>query len=176
MVPLSIIVVTIAAIVAGARAELGPCRFDDSGCSCKMGEENQGVCWDQIPNDPLNCRPRSCKRGWTCACGGRTHVCALGQVFAEHNTGAPVSIADVAPKSSVVRDFSQQFAVRQQSTIVRPCTPAGRVTATKTDLKLGTIKFSFSSQGTLANKYVNFGVLFFSFLLELLWLMPSINL
>lgn len=147
----SLIALTIAAVILGARAEVGPCRFDETACSCKMGEKNQGVCWDQIPNDPLNCRPRFCNRGWTCACGGRTHVCTVGNQVAERNTGAPVSISDVTG-SSVQTQAEQHVLVRQQSGIVRPCTPSAKVAATKTDLKLGTINFAFSSQGTLANK------------------------
>lgn len=147
----SIVALTLAAVIARARAEVGPCRFDETECSCKMGDENQGVCWDQIPNDPLNCRPRSCHRGWTCACGGRTHVCTVGTLVGERNTGAPVSIADVTG-TSIQTLPEQQVVVRQQSNIVRPCTPSANVAATKTDLKLGSINFAFSSQGTIANK------------------------
>jgi hypothetical protein len=139
-------IVAIAALLALARAEVGPCRFDKSACSCKMGEENQGVCWDPIQNDPLNCKPRSCKRGWTCSCGDRTHLCDVGMLSSRHNTGAAVTMKEIlAPKQI-------QQLVRQESLLVRPCTTMAVETATKTDIKLGTIKFQFSETGSLANK------------------------
>lgn len=155
MVSCAILVLTVATIASVVHAEVGECRFDSDECSCKMGEENQGVCWDQIPEDPLNCKPRACNRGWTCACGGRTHVCKVGQILAEHNTGAAVGIGAITgAQTTPVQDFNSQqaFAVRQQASLIRPCSPSSKAAATKTDLTLGTIGFAFSTPGTLANK------------------------
>lgn len=155
-------VLAFAAIASVVSAEVGECRFDTNECSCKMGEENQGVCWDQIPEDPLNCRPRACNRGWTCACGGRTHVCKIGQITAEHNTGQAVTMSEITAvnSASAVQNVQQQFAVRQATSLVRPCTPSARAAASTTDLKLGTIRFQYSTTGTLANKYVSFFKIF----------------
>lgn len=89
-----------------ARAEPGLCRFDETACksayfplvsniyivtrftnkwvvrisgSCKYGEEEQGICWSFSGNvsHPEICTSRYCKRGWTCSCFGRTHVCRI---------------------------------------------------------------------------------------------------
>lgn len=162
MVSSAFFVLAIAAVASVVSAEFGECRFDANECSCKMGEENQGVCWDQIKEDPLNCRARACNRGWTCACGGRTHVCKVGQILAEHNTGQAVTINEVtaAKSAPATQDVGQQFAVRQATSLVRPCSPSTKAAAAKTDLKLGTVRFAFSTPGTLANKY---GFLFHDF-------------
>lgn len=146
-------VVGIAVIASVVTAEFGECRFDTNECSCKMGEENQGVCWDQIKEDPSNCRARACNRGWTCACGGRTHLCKVGQITAEHNTGQVVSINEVTAATTAPPPIqANQFAVRQVTSLVRPCTRSARAAATNTDLILGTIRFQYSTPGTLANK------------------------
>jgi hypothetical protein len=132
-----------------ARAELGECRYDAAACSCKMGEENQGVCWDPLRDDPLSCKPRACKRGWTCACGGRTHVCHVGQLSTKRNTGAAVTMAQILKSP---QDFSPVVRQEKSSALHRPCSTQTAKTATKTDIKLGTIKFQLSSTGALANQ------------------------
>lgn len=65
-------------IATVANAEFGACRFDVDKCSCKIGAANQGTCWDPVPGVTGQCKSRSCKAGWTCACGGRTHLCTKG--------------------------------------------------------------------------------------------------
>lgn len=141
-------VFALVALLSVATAEFGECHFDEKFCSCKMGKENQGVCWDQVQGDPLNCKPRSCKRGWTCACGERTHLCNVGMLSSEHNTGAPVTMTDMqAPK-----ELAQ--VVRQEKSLVRPCSSQAARAATKTDIQLGSIKFAYSETGALANRCV----------------------
>lgn len=138
------------ALVANCSAEFGPCRFDSNACSCKLGKENQGVCWDRIPGDPSNCRPRACKKGWTCACGGRTHLCKIGQMTSYHNTGAQVKMSDVTSSSAGNHDLSN--TMRQVSTIKRPCSTKAAPTASNRELILGTVKFGVSPKGMLADK------------------------
>lgn len=74
----SVVLLASAAVLllsALVSAEVGECRFDSDRCSCKVGDANQGICWDPVSGSPGRCRRRFCNRGWTCACGGRTHVC-----------------------------------------------------------------------------------------------------
>lgn len=58
-----------------AMAHAGTCRYEVDLCSCKVGDRNQGVCWDLDSFAEGFCNRRSCNSGWTCACGGRTHLC-----------------------------------------------------------------------------------------------------
>lgn len=132
-------------------AEYGPCRYESDACSCKLGNEDQGVCWDRIPDDPLNCRPRSCKKGWTCACGGRTHLCKIAQMTSYHNTGGAVKISEVLA-SKTQSSAASQFSLRQVSSISRPCTSKAAPTASDRELILGTAKIGISPKGLLADK------------------------
>ncbi len=59
-----------------AAGDAGPCRYEDAYCSCKLGAPDQGRCWDRIAGSLGFCRQRPCARGWTCACAGRSHLCA----------------------------------------------------------------------------------------------------
>lgn len=58
-----------------AAGDTSPCRYEEKYCSCKLGESNQGRCWDEIASKPGFCYQRYCLRGWICACSNRSHVC-----------------------------------------------------------------------------------------------------
>lgn len=109
-------------------ADFGPCRFKDERCSCKVGSANQGTCWDQLAGVPGRCSKRFCKAGWTCACGGRTHVCYIGN----KNVNVLKNDADTS-----------------QSTADCETAPVSMVTSL--EISLGTFKIHISRPGIEAN-------------------------
>lgn len=111
-----------------SNADFGPCRYDEDRCSCKLGEANQGICWDKIQNQPGLCTRRFCKAGWTCACGGRTHVCYRS-----------------AKNVNVVKDSAD--ASKQ----VADCETKPRSLVSEREITLGTFKIHLSRNGMLVN-------------------------
>lgn len=111
-------------VVAG---ETGPCRYEDTVCSCKLGLAGQGRCWDRISSKPGFCRQRPCLQGWTCTCTGRTHLCAR----------APLLINVVAQGS--------------ESSTEAPCDPTPIPQVSEPSLKLGNAVFAFSRKGVAAD-------------------------
>jgi hypothetical protein len=132
-----------AAALAIASGEFGDCRYDVDACSCKMGSASQGICWDEINGQTGRCSPRACKAGWTCACGGRTHVCSVAQMTSEHNTGEKTTYKEAMGDGSSVQ------MSKRKSTMTRPCAKSSAPTASKTSLTLGSIKFGTSPNGVL---------------------------
>lgn len=115
-------------VVAHVAGDLGPCRFDPDRCSCKIGPENQGICWDKIVGQPGMCTRRFCKAGWTCACGGRTHVCYL----APKNVNVVNNLPDVAQATAA-------------------CQTASSSLVNSREISLGTFKIHISKNGVLAD-------------------------
>lgn len=109
-------------------ADFGTCRFDEELCSCKIGEANQGLCWDKVVGQPGRCSKRFCRAGWTCACTGRTHVCKVG----DKTVNALVNEAD---KTQAIAD----------------CETKTRSMVDSVDISLGTIKIHISKAGIKAN-------------------------
>lgn len=109
-------------------SDFGSCRYDTDRCSCKIGEANQGTCWDSIIGQPGQCSKRFCRAGWTCACGGRTHVCFRQNKSAnalKNEADASKDIAECVTKS--IPMVSSQ------------------------EITLGFLRFHFSRKGVLAN-------------------------
>ena len=119
------------AILSLSTADFGTCRYDTDRCSCKMGAANQGLCWDTILGT-TQCSQRPCRAGWTCACGGRTHVCSRGNRVAN----APVHLED-AKKS------------------VAECTTKTVPAVSSRQFSLGTVALYLSRPGMLANDCSN---------------------
>jgi hypothetical protein len=126
----------VSAVAAIGAADEGACTYNSDRCSCVRGEENQGVCWDAVAGTPGLCRSRYCRAGWTCACGGRTHLCYLEERRAVKVAG--------------------KYRGKSQA----PCPPdratglplQGAVTvASGPEILLGTFKFSVSPRGVSAN-------------------------
>lgn len=111
-----------------SSAEVGECRYESERCSCKVGEANQGVCWDPVSGSPGRCTRRFCSRGWTCACGGRTHVCYRADRQA-------LKVAD-ADKAAAEADCS--------STTVQ--------VSSSREISLGNLKIGISPKGATANR------------------------
>lgn len=120
--------VAFVALFLSVKADFGPCRFDEDRCSCKIGEANQGTCWDKITGQPGRCTKRFCNAGWTCACGGRTHVCYTGS--------RPVNTL-VNPS-----DVSKSTA---------DCQAGQRSMVTSQEISLGTLKIHLSRKGMQVN-------------------------
>lgn len=110
------------------NADFGPCRFDDDLCSCKIGDANQGTCWDKIVGQPGSCKKRFCLAGWTCACSGRTHVCTKG----------------LKPVNALVNPTDISLSTADCQTNSRAMV-AGR------DIVLGTFRIHLSKAGSGAN-------------------------
>lgn len=125
-VRLAVAVVLVAIPVLGG--EQGPCRYEGDECSCKLGQENQGICWDRTSGTPSAgiCESRYCRAGWTCSCAGRTHVCKL--------KNRPVNVVD--------RKFENETAECHEELLLKPVPPF---------LKLGSWSPSLSREGLLAN-------------------------
>ncbi|PXF48197.1 hypothetical protein BWQ96_02149 [Gracilariopsis chorda] len=123
-----LVVLVILALSQTVFGDVGPCRYDEDRCSCKLGKANQGTCWDKIAESPGECSRRYCRAGWTCACGGRTHVC--------YRANKPVNSlknpADIS--KSVAECVTKSFPL-----------VAGH------ELTLGRLKFHFSRKGALAD-------------------------
>lgn len=114
--------------VVFVAGDVGPCRFDPDRCSCKIGEANQGICWDKITGQPGRCTRRFCNAGWTCACGGRTHVCYLG----DKNVNVLKNVADASESTA-------------------DCETAPVSLVDSREISLGTFKIHISREGILAN-------------------------
>lgn len=122
-----IVVTLLLVYVDTVLADFGLCRFDEDKCSCKIGDANQGSCWDKIVGQPGRCTKRFCNAGWTCACSGRTHVCNKGL--------KPVNIVSDDDASKSTAD----------------CQTASRAMVASQDISLGTFKIHLSRSGVLAN-------------------------
>lgn len=116
-------------IFISVQADNGPCRFDEGECSCKYGKESQGVCWDKIAESPGMCKRRFCRSGWTCSCGGRTHLCSINK--------KTVNVLGSA------KDVDKKTAECKSKTVAL-------VSSKK--LILGSIKFYLSPKGVAANE------------------------
>jgi hypothetical protein len=123
-----VLVLLLLAVAGVARAEVGECRYDPDRCSCKIGQENQGVCWDQIAGSPGRCKRRFCSRGWTCSCGDRTHVCYRSDRQA-------LKVADV-DKMAAEAD----------------CTETAVQVSSSREISLGNLTIGVSPKGVAANK------------------------
>lgn len=101
-----------------------------------MGDENQGKCWDHRTNTPGTCAGRFCKRGWTCSCNGRTHLCDLEQRQA--------IVIDAADKDKEVAPCPIDPATGL------PGTAAVQV-ASGPEISLGSLQFDISPLGAAAD-------------------------
>lgn len=173
------VIVTLATIAA---SQAGECRFDVDLCSCKMGEVNQGLCWDKIAfSNPMTCQPRACKRGWTCACEGRTHLCVVKTFQALSNTGNPLTLAQVlgvearmlkteskAQGATNTRTLSEHGMAKKSRFFVessnsesntvdfqRTCEAKSVSVAFTPDIELGSVRIGISERGTKANQCTN---------------------
>jgi hypothetical protein len=115
-------------LMTAVDAEVGACRFDTDRCSCKVGDANKGVCWDGVNGAPGQCKRRFCSRGWTCACGGRTHVC--------------------------YRTDRQAFTVApaNKGKVTAPCTASTVQVSSGREISLGTFRNHISPKGAAANE------------------------
>lgn len=97
--------------------------------SCKLGEENQGICWDRISGDTAEgtCKSRYCRSGWSCSCSGRTHLCTV--------VNKTVNIIDGL--------IDNDTAACHEEVLPRP--------SSKELLQLGSWRAEFSRKGMLAN-------------------------
>lgn len=111
-----------------ATAHTGTCRYDADRCSCKLGDENQGVCWDADEFWEGFCNRRPCDPGWTCACGGRTHLCYR--------------------KSEVIHVLSPGAVAFQMQV---PCTSKMFPLVSARDIMLGTVRIHVSETGIRAD-------------------------
>lgn len=111
-----------------ATADTGTCRYDEDRCSCKIGDENQGICWDADAFAEGFCNRRFCNPGWTCACGGRTHLC-----FRENRQVRVISAG---------ADPSQPQAL---------CTSRTFLLVSARDITLGTVRIHVSEAGIRAD-------------------------
>jgi hypothetical protein len=128
---------TVAALVALASADYGDCTYNTKRCSCKYGSAIEGRCWDAVAGKPGQCASRYCAAGWTCVCGGRTHLCYL-----EKRATIKISGAD-----------------KKKANAPCPVDPAtGKATteivavASGPEIRLGTFKFDVSPKGVQANE------------------------
>lgn len=119
-------------LIFAVVGEIAPCKYEDAVCSCKLGEANQGTCWDKLSGVPGTCKSRPCLKGWTCACAGRTHLCPRKD--ANVNTVAlAVSEAAIKPAEA-------------------PCNTTVAKKVTAPTLKLGMMNLSISESGVQADK------------------------
>lgn len=166
-------VISAFAIFTLASAENGRCRFEEGKCSCKVGESNQGICWDTIPgSDPLKCIPRPCKKGWTCSCANRTHLCALKATRVLENSGEPLNIEDtiqigatkhkmITSNINIVSHFLANSKIGKSSTrkLERSCKQKDPSTSRNIivgvavpEIELGSVRIGISERGTAANQ------------------------
>lgn len=124
----------VAMITRRAAGEYGSCRYDDDSCSCKVGEANQGTCWDSNTTSAGMCTRRYCRAGWTCACGGRTHICSR-------------SYRAVFKLSDEVGDSDKAYAACTSTSVALPSALA---------LSLGSVEFHLSREGMLAGDCAQF--------------------
>lgn len=123
-------------LIFAVVGETAPCRYEDTLCSCKLGEANQGTCWDALAGAPGTCKSRPCLKGWTCACAGRTHLCP--RIDANVNTiSDAVFVARPAPAEALCnRTLQKKVALPT--------------------LKLGMMNLSISQAGIQADKCTQF--------------------
>lgn len=112
------------------HADSGNCRYDSEQCSCRFGDDHQGVCWDAHPTVRGICTKRFCRAGWTCSCFGRTHVCSMRTTqihrLVDPMLGQGTSIAECRMVTSDLHAGEPQ-------------------------LQLGTVKIHISTRGMRAN-------------------------
>lgn len=161
-------------ITSLAFASEGECKFEPGQCSCKVGEENKGICWDKVVNPdpaaPLKCIPRACKRGWTCSCDQRTHLCQVKNFDTLVNTGASVPVNSViasqvrmltstGSSKPQVRKASRLFLSAQSdsstSELERSCIAKPVEAANLPYIELGDMTIGISRTGTQANQCTN---------------------
>lgn len=116
-----------AVLAASVSGFVGDCTYDSDKCSCKYGNENEGTCWDAIAGAPGRCRSRSCKAGWTCACGGRTHLC------------------------NKVMQTAHVVVAADKGAAEAPCEMSSTPGIGGRDLSLGTVDMRISPKGAQAN-------------------------
>lgn len=121
------LVLAVTAIFSVSGGETGLCRYDIESCSCRIGEAGQGICWDAVDGKPGLCKRRSCVAGWTCACGGRTHVCF-------RNSQQAFSVADA-----------------DQDLDETSCSRMAVQAASEPEIELGSFKPYISPKGAAAN-------------------------
>lgn len=110
------------------NGDAGNCRYDVDRCSCRIGDANRGICWDSDPFTIGQCTQRYCRPGWTCSCGGRTHVCYRHYRRIQALTDA----ADVNKTRA-------------------PCKQTTALHVSALDIALGSVRIRVSRQGMLAN-------------------------
>lgn len=130
------LVLSLALLVGLSWGDFGPCTFGSGKCSCRMGSENQGKCWDHRTNTPGTCAGRFCLRGWTCSCSGRTHLCDLEQRQA--------IVIDAADKDKEVAPCPIDTATGLPGT-------AGVQVAAGPEISLGSLQFDISPLGSAAD-------------------------
>lgn len=121
----SVTVAMLFALVTLGLGESDPCTYNQQYCSCRMGEQRQGVCWDKLEGS--NCRRRFCRPGWTCSCHKRTHLCRMSRRQAHMPSNPRATTKYAQCKTRVVYG------------------------AAKPVLKLGAILISISRKGSLAD-------------------------
>lgn len=117
------------------RAEVAPCVYDKSECSCKLGDAKSGICLDLVSGTDGSgtCKTRYCKSGWTCSCHGRTNLCGMkeGKAHIRDTTGG---------RSTVRRAIGD----------IVPCHSEGKLSAgSGVRLKLGSFFPKYSRTGLL---------------------------
>lgn len=123
----TVFLIYIALVVSMAEADYGACRYDIDMCSCRLGNDNQGTCWDRLADNPGLCASRSCRPGWTCTCGNRTHLC-----HRQEHTAMRVSLEDSKKATA-------------------PCTTTKIYAGSTRELALGSFKLFISETGLAAN-------------------------
>lgn len=122
-----ITILTLVHMLTNVLGDSGSCRYDVDRCSCKIGEANQGVCWDRDPFFTGLCNRRFCRSGWTCSCHSRTHLCFRGYR----------GISSVAGE-----DVHKTQA---------PCVTKSIAVVSGQDIVLGSLRIHLSRAGVLAN-------------------------
>lgn len=131
-----VLFLSLVVVLSQVTADFGPCTFASDRCSCRIGSANQGKCWDHRRSVPGTCSSRFCKRGWTCSCGDRTHLCYL--------EGRTTIIIDPADKNKDIASC--------------PLDPATGVpfrrpiaVASGPEISLGTLQYDVSPKGSAAD-------------------------
>lgn len=123
---LTVFMMAYSMVVRRVEADSGSCRYDSDWCSCRIGDMNQGVCWDVHPTLENVCVKRYCHPGWTCSCASRTHLCNV-RTHATHKLINPSTDSTLSQASCT-------------SSISLP-------TASSPNISLGSIQFHLSRPG-----------------------------
>lgn len=141
-----LLLVITSSFVKSVRSDAGSCRYDEEFCSCRIGDYDQGVCWDPHPTMPNLCVRRYCKPGWTCSCSGRTHLCSVGQ-RSTHVLVKSLGIVSTATSLIHTSTYSSSSA-----DVTAPCiTAKSAPQASVPQLALGSLRIHISRDGVASN-------------------------